>query len=997
MATYIPNVTDTNLDPVLYTPDYSFLRYALGKKTAQYEQGLKTVSSTYNSLKADLSDAANVEKRDTFLKAADAQLQKLASADLSLQSNVNAANSVFQPLATDKAFIYDSYYTKFNKNQLSTMETWASSEDPEKRKLYSQDVYNWVSRDLNSIKTANGDVSKYKVQGRKAVAFENPQDIIDKAVKDKGFVVEKDWDGGTYIVKRQGGVTFRDNYEKFAQEVLSSHTGYQRQTEILGENKYESIIEDYRKQPAYTNWDSSTILNDYFSKTYDNVKNRTRQQLDVVKGSIDKDKAELTAFENANADKIAAGGPEKTMLEEMLLQVEAKKQEYNNQNKQFESDYGDNESVEAKRKAFVERAAKSPKGHFASQYMQNDVITFSNIRSSFGKTTFAENKAYFDAFKAKNDSMKLLNDIKDDNFDNQVNAGELSLKERAQAFKEARTKAGTGTGTETGTTTEGGKKATSPDFEYSGVSNTEITKTQGLTVLQDKITTNFETSRQLLTGAGGALSILQNMGLAPEKVALVREYFDNHFENGGLSKGRGTKEQNEALAGMYTTIRSFAKQNGKDELLAQLDKLHGKDVNTFDYEKIFDLALSNFKGKTVEEAAYAANWVKHKSYMEAGVRSANLLKSGRDLVINAVKDNEEYKNYIVKKADGTTGIYSGEDAVKDLAGMPLPKGLTKEMIKEAYDNGTLQHSVVSTTFTSTGMVTNSTDPVTTLKLNGKAYEIPGTYRLSMPLSKRAELEKKINSQISMPSFPNVNEAGVILTLNNAVKDNVLKTLGASTMSNSNMWEYDGDNKPRQVDPAEQNLMRGAMLDEKSLAENGVQAITKSPINGGPAIKVTFRRPVSDADKKDPLLGRTIYLPINPNDRNTDNLKILTAIGNEDEFSENRRTGKAKDFNHYEGYGIKVVMQPTKKNAEDGQILIYQKPWNDQTKSFGEEFVQLAPVTYDLSKRSYREWADFVESQILSQYVQKRISFEQSAKPNVNNNSTISYKNRINAL
>ena len=51
------------LDPVLYTPDFTFLRYVLDKKTALYEQGLKSVSSAYNNLKKETTDPENAKKR----------------------------------------------------------------------------------------------------------------------------------------------------------------------------------------------------------------------------------------------------------------------------------------------------------------------------------------------------------------------------------------------------------------------------------------------------------------------------------------------------------------------------------------------------------------------------------------------------------------------------------------------------------------------------------------------------------------------------------------------------------------------------------------------------------------------------------------------------------------------------------------------------------------------------------------------------------------------
>ena len=195
------------IDPVLYTPDYAFLKYALDKKQARYDQGLDAVSSAYNNLKKNLTDPVLKERRDQFLKDAQGQLQKIASSDLSLGENINAANNVFDPLATNPAFIYDAYQTDRVNKGIQEMDDWAKSADMEVRKQYNPEIKAWLNRDLDSIRNGNGDIKNYHVQNRETFAAVDAQDILAKAAKDYGYTFKMDVPGHPYIVSVTGGTT----------------------------------------------------------------------------------------------------------------------------------------------------------------------------------------------------------------------------------------------------------------------------------------------------------------------------------------------------------------------------------------------------------------------------------------------------------------------------------------------------------------------------------------------------------------------------------------------------------------------------------------------------------------------------------------------------------------------------------------------------------------------------------------------------------------------
>src|SRR4051794_25364688 len=102
----------SSFEPLLYTPDYTFLKHVLDEKTGQYQQGLRTVGSAYSQVQRDLTNRDNIDFRDQLMKTVDQQLQKVATTDLSQTQNVNAAQALFAPFWKDKDFLSDITTTK---------------------------------------------------------------------------------------------------------------------------------------------------------------------------------------------------------------------------------------------------------------------------------------------------------------------------------------------------------------------------------------------------------------------------------------------------------------------------------------------------------------------------------------------------------------------------------------------------------------------------------------------------------------------------------------------------------------------------------------------------------------------------------------------------------------------------------------------------------------------------------------------------------------------
>lgn len=137
MATYIPNVTDTFPEIQTFRPDYSFLQSALQYKQSKFDAAFNQLNSVYGSiLNAPLTRGINQERRDEFIKAADSELKKITSLDLSLPQNVQLASNVFKPFYEDQNLVKDITWTKNWNNEVQRAESLKTAEDVETQKQY---------------------------------------------------------------------------------------------------------------------------------------------------------------------------------------------------------------------------------------------------------------------------------------------------------------------------------------------------------------------------------------------------------------------------------------------------------------------------------------------------------------------------------------------------------------------------------------------------------------------------------------------------------------------------------------------------------------------------------------------------------------------------------------------------------------------------------------------------------------------------------------------
>lgn len=984
------DITYAGLDPVSYTPDFSFLRYVLDKKEGQYEQGLKQASASYNALKKELTDPTNVNKREDFFKNIKGQLETIASSDLSLQQNVNYANSVFDPLANDKAFIYDSYYTARNKKELAKMDQWANSSDPEERKKFNPEIQAWLKRDLDSIKNGKGDIANYKVEGRSAFAYINPQDLLDKAVKDKGFEYKVDDLGNPYIVTTEGGQGGVENYTTFAENVLASDPLYQQQLNILAKNRQEQILDLYKKDPnlslKFADAKPEEIYADYAKISYNEHKSDKKDYLEKINKGLEKDLADNNAFINANADKLAKGAndlqngvnSEEAKLFNQQLEKTKKINDLKQKSKFVQQEYDDmyGGTGDEKLNNYVTQFSKNPTAFFSNQQLNNDVTRFSNIKSSSLKRTIKEDRAVVDVMVAKTNAMKTINDIKDDIIDNATDQQKIALKEAELALKGMKLEKG-----KDGTTTTTTKEA---DIVNVDIEGTQITLVNNLNKIKEAIAT---ASNRGLGNIIEGMSILESMGMSSEEVGKLRSYFRKYYtaSDSGIPFTE-TTEDNKIVGKAYNQLFSFSRNNNLNKFL-EPERKGRKSLHIKDLPELLTNAVTGYESSSKDEMAAKTNILEYNSDMQALSLATTALQTGKNAVIEAKKNDPVFAGIFVKRADGKTDLINEEDIANQVAtyyarftnydqsGRPTgPITFSKEKLKEI-----AQHYMDGTFDINKDNVSNSV-----FKVSPEKYQ---------------QLIKRINSEVSVPGFEDMVGKVVgspFYKLNGEVKQQVINTLGHITPTNSQIFEYpEGTSEFSNPDDATQQLVRDALPSKDAISE--VTLMTASPTNnGGQAVQIKFAVDLKKGDgSKNPLAGRSFFFPVTPTEASAPIFKVFERVNEVSEFDPKRKKGETYNLDTFKAEGVRAEIIPSEPGSNTGKVILYQKKYDPNTKTYSDDFEKIESsdgstyMTYDLTKTTFSDLKNIIYQSFVYPYVTNKLAYKKQSAATSNSTYTSS--------
>jgi hypothetical protein len=253
MATYLPGVTDTGLDPVQFNPNFPYMMNALQKATSTYDTNYNKIAQGYsNILNAPLSVSDNVVVRDQYSKEAKEKLQALASADLSIQSNVDEADKVFSPFWEDNDILTDYSKTAQINAQNKIHETLltSSKEEDRKRAWTEGNTYVNLSRqELAQAKRGDGSIQKVNVRGY--VPYINVVDEMNKELNAMGFkdgITLVSNGGNGYIMKMTNGEKTTVIYQDVVARLMQNHPEWQDIFKVQGTNQFYGSVLNRRKQ-----------------------------------------------------------------------------------------------------------------------------------------------------------------------------------------------------------------------------------------------------------------------------------------------------------------------------------------------------------------------------------------------------------------------------------------------------------------------------------------------------------------------------------------------------------------------------------------------------------------------------------------------------------------------------------------------------------------------------------------------------------------------------
>jgi hypothetical protein len=1011
------------VDPVLFTPDYSFLRYTLDKSQARYDQGLDAVSKSYNKLKASLTDPVNKERRDQFLKDAQGQLQKIASSDLSLAANINAANNVFDPLATNSAFIYDSYHTDRINRQLSIMDDWANSTDMETRKQYSPEIQQWVARELNVLKNGKGDINNYKgMENRSAFAYVDAQDILLKAAKDQGFKFKTDSIGQPYIVTTEGGTAGVPSYKAFAETVLGGDQLYQRQLKILSQNDKESLVEAYKKNPAYAGKSDAEIYYDGGLSSYDRHRTSTKTYLDDLNNNYKKEEAGISAYINANKDALEKGRadlgsgnngtPEAQMFTKLMQRHDAKnslKATIADQQANFNETFGDGSASDKFRQAYAEKFSKDPQMFYADQRYKNDIQRFSDIRASSLETKITPDSAYVGLTNSRNTALKDLANIQNQLTDNAMDEAKLNEKIREFDIKTGlKGKTTTITNPDGTTTTVKGKSEISAQSASSYVLYT----VNAINKLKDKIEFARSKANTNMTSTSGALSLLNSFGLDNKSTGLIKTAFSRQLDAKDPSKSVGlNKEEQEALRTAFYKMQALAGNAGIKIEDGELSQLTMRTLPQFMKKAVAGFTMQNESDK---KAKYAlSEYFRNDTEMNQAVADYN---KGKQAVIAKYGDpvqHPEYTGMFISRGKDANGkeIYDmigSEDVEKQInIAFKGNSNITedqKKKIVNSYLDGTLKYDIDAHVWGSTGgaaVPAQGPSFTETLTLGDGTkidrYVPSGGSNMfgKIPFPDKYKQYTKIFNEIPVPDW--TNQQGMMLAnpryvVSGEIAEDIRKDMVYGSQTNSNIWEYgSGTAEPNQVKVELQPEIRKAMADKDNVAE--ISIFTGTSMNqGGTSVAVTFKNKHADGSKgKQDWEGQQYFFPISINQTTPAILQRFAQVDDVGDFAYYRQKGDDYVMDAFEADGIKAIIHPNKAGDQTGYIEILYKPWIEATKSYGD-WTPMDPLNgypeYDESLMTINEIKNLIYEKKLSPYVSEVLSRKATTKQTTNSLPTL---------
>lgn len=207
MATYIPGVQGYYPEFEPFVPDYKFLSGVLDQRTDRYNTNYKAVNDLYSKVVyADLTRDDSIEMRDQYANLLAPKLEQVASMDLSIQQNADAAKALFQPFYDNNLVVKDMVTTQQYKKELGYANSLLESDDRKIREKYWQTGVEALQYQMKDFKDAAPDKA-LKMALPKYVPDANLYEMSLDVLKESGLSVEQEKldPSGYWIIKQKNG------------------------------------------------------------------------------------------------------------------------------------------------------------------------------------------------------------------------------------------------------------------------------------------------------------------------------------------------------------------------------------------------------------------------------------------------------------------------------------------------------------------------------------------------------------------------------------------------------------------------------------------------------------------------------------------------------------------------------------------------------------------------------------------------------------------------
>lgn len=934
MAQYLPFIPQTVPDPYLHQPDYNFINQMMQRKQAQYEQGVSQVRSAYSSvLNAPLSAAENIPIRDQYVKQAQEQLKKLASADLSLPQNIQAAESIFAPFWQDKFILKDYNLTQHYMAQSQKVAGWRDSTDPKARAMYSPVVEQYLNNGLQKLQSATRSEADFsRLERREAMPFTNVEEYLQDMAKknsDGEGGLKIVWDeaspDGAYLVSTVNGQRSQKKFATWAEGMLGSN--FDQQFKVTGIVQSENLEKALRSNPAYANY-SKEQMNDVIANyTVNNLKSGYTARI----GKIDAAIAETTSLLNSYGSDLKDPNQIKkaqAFLDE-IDNLKALKEKISTEYKGFDTDAGGIKSN------LINRVKEDPASYFSTLAKQTVINNWSTARSEVEKREIKKNEAYFAMQDDYREDKKFI-------FEQQKQADLNAYRQAVLAGQGNKKGKATVSFDENGNpiTTFGpsleGEQA-STGAQYMGMGTTNILD-QGSAALvfnssQAKL---VETANNNLFGPKGLVQVLKNTGLSDDEVMQISSGIRRQMEQG--EKFTWTEKEAMALGKLSTSgeFKNYWKDVSVDKLRESI-LAYSKDYFSKKRDQGIDFTPE-------EDQVFTA-------YTEADRASKEYLaneKNRKDLVKQHITSNVKDYKYVIKDTPDGKDLMNKKDIqdvldgtririidARSVSASPETRVTNEELAKAIFTGG------VSKIYSAR---MSKDDFENRIEIGGKTYAVLGDIAaLESIIGNPEDFSKTLRTAYSkvvpnLQYFQNkVAQLGTVWNLNADDKKNDPQAFAIFQEAllpgnQTNMYTLDASGKSAVIDDMDdRNAIKMLLGSRENLSKYvGSYKYYTQNVNGSPAIVFNLKEiPENSKDKiggvkLTDLPSTSFVIELSPGAKGPNLNNLPRNSGN---YIYERllqgETVKSDDF--FNSFGISYEVVPNDNRNPDGGTVIINYP------------------------------------------------------------------------